>query len=137
MASDPSYELQIAIREMLLESDDVTAVVPVDHVIDATKRPELFPRINISVGQVTFDRFFCTAHADLHLWVREEGSETVAGLTNAVIDAVSIDPQIDGVLRLPNFVCHQLSVDSAKRIPDPDAEISHAVVSMTATVKAG
>jgi hypothetical protein len=137
MASDPSFELQIAIRELLLESDDVAAIVPAQHVIDATKRPELFPRINISVGQVTFDRFFCTAHADLHLWAREEGSETVAALSNAVIEAVSVDPQMDGILRLPSFVCHQLSVDSARRIPDPETEISHAVVSLTATLKAG
>lgn len=136
MAADPSFELQIAVRKLLVESDLVTAIVPAVSVLDATKRPELLPRINIGVGQTVFDRFFCRCYADLHLWVREEGSEIVARLIDAAIDAVSLDPQMDGVLRLPNFVCHEISVESARRLPDPDDEISHAVISLAAILKA-
>jgi hypothetical protein len=121
---------------MLLDSDGVMELVPADNVIDTTKRPDLFPRVNISMGQTVFERFFCTCHVDLHLWVREEGAVIAMRLTDSVIEAISIDAQIDGVLRLESFVCHDLSVEQARYVPDPDGSISHAVVSATAIVKA-
>lgn len=136
MASDPSLELQKAIRSLLLDSDDVTAFVQADHILDVTGRPERMPSIVIGEGQTVFQRFSSTAYADLHIWVAENGLQLSKLIADAVIDAISIDAQIDGVLRLEGFVCHDLSVERTRYLRDPHGPLSHAIVSVAAIMQA-
>jgi hypothetical protein len=136
VASDPSFELQKAIRSLLLDSDDVMALIPADHILDVTGRPERSPSIVLGEGQTVFQRFSSTAYADLHVWAQETGLETSKRIADAVIDAISIDAQIDGVLRLDGFVCHDLSVERTRYLRDPHGSYSHAIISAAAIMKA-
>lgn len=136
MANDPSLALQKAIGSLLLDSEDVLLLVPADHILDVTGRPEKDPAIVIGEGQTVFGRFSSTAYADLHVWVKENGLERSKLIVDAVIDAISIDAQIDGVLRLDGFVCHDLSVERTRYLRDPHGPFSHAIVSVAAIMKA-
>lgn len=136
MASDPSLALQKTIRSLLLDSEDVLSRVPADQILDVTGRPENDPAIIIGEGQTVFQRFSSTAYADLHVWVKENGLERSKLIADAVIDAISIDAQIDGVLRLDGFICHDLSVERTRYLRDPHGPFSHAVISVAAIMKA-
>lgn len=136
MANDPSLALQKGIRALLLQSDDVLSHVPADHILDVTGRPERLPSIVIGEGQTVFQRFSSMAYADLHVWFQESGLEQSKLIADAVIDAISIDAQIDGVLRLDGFVCHDLSVERTRYLRDPHGPFSHAIVSVAAIMKA-
>jgi hypothetical protein len=136
VASDPSLVLQKAIRTRLLASDDVMDLVPADNVLDVTGRPERMPCINIGEGQTVFRRFDATAYADIHVWAEENGLVTAKLIADAIVDAVSVDAQIDGVLHLDGFVCHDLSVDRTRYLRDPHGPFSHAVLSVAAIMQA-
>ena len=136
MASDPSLVLQKAIRARLLDSDDVMDLIPADNVLDVTGRPERMPCVNIGEGQTVFRRFASTTYAEVHVWVQEPGLVTAKLIANAIVDALSVDAQIDGVLRLDGFICHDLSVERTHYLRDPHGPFSHAVVSIAAIMVA-
>lgn len=54
--SDPSLALQKAVRERLVASAAVTALLPADSIFDRHARPERFPCIVLGEGQVLFAR---------------------------------------------------------------------------------
>lgn len=121
---------------MLLDSDDVMDLVPADHVIDVTGRPERMPCVNIGEGQTVFRRFDATTYADIHVWVQEPGLVTAKLIADAIVDTISVDAQINGVLHLDGFICHDLSVDRSHYLRDPHGPFSHAVLSVVAIMKA-
>lgn len=135
MPADPSLPLQKAIRALLLDSDDVTALVPADNVLDVSGRPERSPCVIIGEGQTVFRRFTATAYADLHVWVQEPGLTGCKAIADAIVDALSFDPQ-DGVLQLEGFVCHELSVNQTRFVRDPHGPYAHGIVSLAGIVKA-
>lgn len=111
-------------------------LVPADNVLDVTGRPERMPCINIGEGQTVFRRFDATAYGDIHIWAGENGLVTAKLIADAIVDAISVDAQIDGVLHLDGFVCHDLSVDRARYLRDPHGPFSHAVLSVAAIMQA-
>jgi hypothetical protein len=112
------------------------ALVPADHILDVTGRPERLPAVILGEGQTVFQRFSSTAYADLHVWVQENGLEKAKRIVDAVIDAISVNAQIDGVLRLDGFICHDLSVERTRYLRDPHGPYSHGIVSVAAIMKA-
>lgn len=133
---DPSLDLQKAIRARLSACADLIALVPSDNIVDANGRPERLPGINLGEGQTLYGRFSSTTHATLHIWVQEPGliaSKQIAGL---IVGALTVDAQIDGVLRLDHFVCHDLSVEQTHFMRDPHGSYSHGVVSVAGVMKA-
>src|ERR1700712_5438987 len=104
MPAEPSLELQKAIRARLLASADLMALIPADHVLDVTGRPERMPDVQIGEGQTVYRRFDCTSYATLHIWVQEPGLVIAKAIVGPILQALTVDAQRDGVLVLDNFI---------------------------------
>jgi hypothetical protein len=135
MTFEPSYDLQQAIYARLLASADLMALVPSDNVQDATARPELIPCINIGEGQTAYRRFDSTTYATLHVWFQEPGLVQAKAAVSAIVQALHVDAQIEGVLVTDNFTVHDMRVTDTRYLRDPHGSFSHAVVTVTAIVK--
>jgi hypothetical protein len=135
-AYEPSLDLQKAIRARLLASADLMALVPGDNIMDSAGRPERFPGINLGEGQTVYRRFDSTTHATLHIWVQETGLVTSKAIASAIVGALVVDAQIQGVLILDNFICHDLRVTQTQFLRDPHDSLSHCVVSVAGILKA-
>jgi hypothetical protein len=133
---EPSLDLQKAIRARLLASADLMALVPADNILDATGRPERNPCVNIGEGQTVYRRFDSTTYATLHVWVQEPGLIGAKAIASAIIPALRVDAQIDGVLALDNFVCHDLEVTETRFLRDPHGSYSHGVLTVAGIMKA-
>lgn len=136
MGFEPSLELQKAIRARLLASADLMEHVPADSVLDANGRPERVPCVNIGEGQTIYGRFSSTSHATLHIWVQEPGLTIAKQIASALVGALTVDAQIHGVLRLENFICHDLRVTQTRFMRDPHGSYSHGIVAVAAIMKA-
>jgi hypothetical protein len=135
-AFEPSLDLQKAIRARLLASADLMALLPADNVLDSTGRPELMPAVGIGEGQTVYRRFDSTTYATLHVWVQEPGLITSKQIASAIVAALKVDAQIEGVLTLDNFVCLDLSVTQTHFVRDPHGSYSHGIVTVAGIMKA-
>jgi len=133
---EPSLDLQKAIRERLLGNTELMALVLPDHVLDSAGRPEVMPCVIIGEGQTVYRRFDATAYATLHIWVQEPGLTTAKNIASAVIDALRVDAQIEGVLRLDNFTCRDLAVTQTQFMRDPHGPYSHGIVTVAGLMQA-
>jgi hypothetical protein len=133
---EPSLDLQKGIRARLLASADLMALVPADSVLDSTGRPELMPMVGIGEGQTVYRRFDSTTHATVHVWVQEPGLTTSKQIANAIVAALKVDAQIEGVLILDNFVCLDLQVTQTRFMRDPHGSYSHGIVTVAGIMKA-
>jgi hypothetical protein len=133
---DPSLELQKAIRARLLASADLMALVPADNILDVTGRPERDPCVIIGEGQTVFRRFDSTTNATLHIWVQEAGLTGAKAIASAIVPALRVDAQIEGVLILDSFICHDLAVTQTRFMRDPLGDYSHSVISVAGIMKA-
>lgn len=112
------------------------ALVPADHVIDLTGRPERMPEVQIGEGQTVYRRFDSTSYATLHVWVQEPGLIGAKAIVGAIVPALRIDAQITGVLALDLFICHDLAVTLTRFLRDPHGSYSHGVVTVAGIMKA-
>ena len=133
---EPSLDLQKGIRARLLASADLIALVPADNVLDSTGRPELMPAVGIGEGQTVYRRFNSTTYATLHVWVQEPGVTTSKQIASAIVAALTVDAQIEGVLTLDNFICHDLRVTGTRFIRDPHGSYSHGIVTVAGIMQA-
>src|SRR5258708_1493081 len=107
---EPSLDLQPVIRARLLASADLMALVPADNILDVTGRPERMPAVIIGEGQTVFSRFMSTAHLTIHIWFQEPGLVTAKSAASAIVQALHVDAQMEGVLILDNFTVHDMHV---------------------------
>jgi hypothetical protein len=143
-AFDSSLDLQKAIRARLLASAELMALIPpvqlngqsVDSITDATGRPERIPCVQIGEGQTVFRRFDSTSYATLHVWFQEPGLVQCKQAVSAIAEALRVDAQISGVLRLDNFVCHDLAVTQTRFMREPKGNYSHGIVTVAGIMKA-
>lgn len=133
---EPSLDLQKAIRALLLASADLMALIPADNVLDVTGRPERMPAVIIGEGQTVYRRFDATAHTTLHVWFSEPGLVKSKEAAGAIVPALRVDAQRDGVLALDHFTCHDMRVTDTRYLRDPHGSFSHAVMNVAAIVKA-
>jgi hypothetical protein len=131
---EPSLALQEALRDRLIGFDAVTGLVPADHIIDRSTRPELDREILIGDGQSVFgDRFSSfhdTAYADLHIWVKEDSLSVAKQIAGVVIDAIQSGP-----LAIDGYFVSGVAVTGSRYMRDPHGEYSHGIVSVRAIVK--
>lgn len=136
MASvDPSLALQALIRERLVQSADLTELVPPDNVLDVTGRPERMPAVIIGEGQTLYGDFSATTTAMLHVWLQESGLKAAKQAAGAIVEAVRVDAQRDGALRIPGFIVHDMAANRTHYMRDPHGPYSHAVISVSAIVQ--
>ena len=133
---EPSLDLQKAIRARLLASVGLSVLVPADNILDNTGRPERLPCVNIGEGQTVYRRFDSTTYATIHVWAQETGLTYSKAIVSAIVAALKVDAQVDGVLVLDNFICHDLRVTQTKFMRDPHGSYSHGVVTVAGIMKA-
>lgn len=134
--SDPSLAVQKAIRSRLIASSELMAMVQADHVMDANGRPEIMPAVYIGEGQTIFRRWDATTHATLHVWFQEPGLVQCKEAVSAIVAALRIDAQADGVLPIDGFTVHDMQATQTRYMRDPHGSFSHGVVNVAAIVSA-
>lgn len=123
-----------AVRERLVGSIAVTALVPAGSVLDINQRPAPTPSIIIGEGMVTegdrIDRRDQRVILDLHLWKKEKGLtgvKAIAGAIRSAINGARLSP-VDG------FHFADCRVTRARFLRDPDGETAHGIVTIEALV---
>lgn len=134
--SDPSLALQKAIRSRLIASPELMALVQAEHVLDANGRPEITPAVYLGEAQTTFRRWDATTYATLHVWFAEPGLVQCKEAVSAVVAALRIDAQVNGVLPIDDFTVHDMQATQTRYMRDPHGSFSHGVVTVAAIVKA-
>lgn len=94
------------------------------------------PAVFIGEGQTIFRRWDATAHATLHVWLPEPGLEQCKHAVSAIVAALRVDAQVDGVLHLDGWDCHDLMPTQTRFMRDVHTVASHGVVSVAAIMKA-
>jgi len=133
---EPSLDLQKAIRSRLLGNIELIALVLPEHILDSAGRPEVMPCVLIGEGQSVYRRFNSTTYATLHIWVQEPGLTTAKAIAGTIVEALRIDAQIEGVLRLDNFTCRDLAVTQTQFMRDPHGPYSHGIVTVAGLMQA-
>lgn len=132
----PELTLQKAVRERLISSAGVVALVPADNILDRNQRPNPDPSIILGEGQSVDDgdsisRTLTRIYMDLHLWKKELSTQGVKALAGAIRSTIN-----GGRLKLdPGFHCVDCRVSSMRFLRDPDGETSHGVVTVEAKVQ--
>lgn len=130
--SEPSLALQKAIRARLSATGAVTALVPAANVLDRSARPERFPAVIVGEGQSLFADHFETfhdrAHADLHVWTQEPGTEAAKTIVGAIRAAL-----LDGPMTADGYAVREMTM-TARYPRDPSGNYAHAVVGIDAAM---
>ncbi|MEH2517552.1 hypothetical protein V1279_003125 [Bradyrhizobium sp. AZCC 1610] len=136
MRHDPSLALQKAIRNRLVASPDVLALVPAGSILDTNGRPEVVPVILLGEGQTVPRRFYSTSYATIHVWIDEPGLVQAKQVGSAIVGALTFDAEVErAVLRIDGFDCHDLAVTNLQYMRDPHANYSHAIVTVAGIMK--
>lgn len=131
---EPSLALQKAIGVRLIADSAVTALVPIDAIIDRSGTPELERCIMIGDGQTVhadrYRRFYSESFADLHIWVKEPGLLIAKQIGSAIIKCLDDKPfAFDG------YACTGMILGGSRYMRDPHGVYSHGVVTIRAIVR--
>ncbi|MDF2810574.1 MAG: hypothetical protein K0S56_1605 [Microvirga sp.] len=130
---EPSYALQVAIRERLLASPELLALVPADFILSRHARPEGDAMVIIGTGNTLYAddyrSFADQAYLDVHVWTKEPDFRQSKAIAHLVREALRHTPWSAG----PSYMVHGASI-TARFLRDPDGEFSHAVVGVSATM---
>lgn len=129
--TEPSLDLQKAIRERLTSSSVVTSLVPASSILDRNGRPETFPCILIGEGHTIPDdglaRNRHQTFADLHLWKTEAGLVGVKQIAGAIRHALS-----DTILVTDHFYVADAYIEQSRFFRDPSGVHAHGVITVAA-----
>jgi hypothetical protein len=125
--------VQKAIRDRLVSTDAVTALVPASAILDRNSRPAPDPSIILGEDQEVDEgdiaRRNVRVYSTLHLWKRETGLTGVKAIAGAIRSAIAARfPQADG------FHFADSRVSSTRFLRDPDGETAHGVVTIETLV---
>jgi hypothetical protein len=113
---------------------EVTALVPADNVLDATNRPERFPRVNIGEGQTAFavpyTRFHDKATLDVHIWCEEPGLTAAKEIAGAIATAIR-----GHFPNTPDYRFFSVISTAARYMRDPSGRHSHGVLTIEALLQ--
>ena len=127
--------LQKSIRDRLVSSAAMTALVPAANILDRNARPAPDPAIVIGEGQSVDDgaiaRNRLRIYMDIHIWKREEGlagAKLIGSVARAVLN-----------MRRPvledGYHCGDCFVTASRYLRDPSGKFSHGVVTVDALVE--
>ncbi len=132
MTTEPSLAFQQAIRERLVTTPAVLALVSADRIIDGAARPENFPCIIIGDGQTVLEGHYpgwrnVTVYCDLHIWALEAGLAAVKTIGNEVWTAIGQTLDVPGYL-----LTDGVHTTGARYLRDPTEKHGHAILSVKA-----
>ena len=127
--------LQNAVRDRLVATPSLVALVPSDNIRERNHRPNPQPSIIIGEGQSadegdTLARTRLRIYLDLHVWVEEKSTAGAKAMVGEIRTALRSRLAPDG-----NFHVADCRVASARFLRDPDGLTSHAVVTVNAVVE--
>ncbi|WP_417278402.1 DUF3168 domain-containing protein [Celeribacter sp.] len=135
---DPVLGFQTAIRQTLIASPDVTALVEPKNIRAGGGRPDKLPSVLFSNAQTEYlgrtagsqraARVFLT----LHMWAQEDGADTARQIGAAVSDALEFGPLKNGEIFVDEW--HKPSVVWV-RDPQPNLTLTHGAMSLEAVIR--
>lgn len=131
--TEPSLALQTAIRDRLITTPAVAALVPAAHIRDGRVAPEQMPAILFGTPQTVLAGRTGAwrqvwVYLDLHVWALESGTETVRQIGNEIDRALIVPLDVPGFELIPgNF-----SVEGLRAFRDPDGKHGHGVMTVSA-----
>ena len=141
---DPARTLQFAIRDRLVNTAAVIALVPATSVLDLSSRPELFPSIIMGetqtmLGQDLLQRDVSRVFLNVHIWTREKGMNELHSIMSAIRRAMRTSRYFETydseTMDDPeNAICDAFIEDS-RTMRDPDGETAHGVITINALVQ--
>jgi len=133
VVTEPSLALQTLVRSRLITSAELVELVPADHVLDKSDRPEVFPAIILGEGQTLpgslIDRSDFEVVLDLHVWTQEPGLALAKRIAGEVRAALVVGPWAND-----GFHVADLRIASTRFLRDP-GPYGHGVVTLSALMK--
>lgn len=132
---EPTLALQTAIRTALVNTPDVVALVPADHIRAGSTRPEKTPCIIMSDGNTSLHGHDYTAqrtawvYLDLHIWTLDAGQDAVKKIAGTV--TATLDKSLD----FEGCDCDHFRVTASRFPRDPDPAYGHGVLSVEALIR--
>lgn len=133
---NPALAVQKAIRERLIATAAVTALVPAASILDTNQRPAPDPSIIIGEDQMVdpgmmLDRSVVRIHSTIHCWKTETGLAGAKAIGGAVWDAIaSARSTLDAGLK-----CVDCRPADMRFMRDPEGTMSHGVVTIETLVR--
>ena len=137
MIVEPSVEFQTSIRQRLIASPGVTALVSPDLIRAGSHRPDGRPCVILSgasteyLGRASGSQHVARVYLDLHVWAIEDGPDTAKAISWAVMQALI---GFEGTAEL-----HVDEFDQPRvmflRDPQPELTWTHGVLSLEAVIR--
>ncbi|MGV1918037.1 DUF3168 domain-containing protein [Rhizobium sp. 22-785-1] len=133
---EPTLALQTAIRARLIGKQDVTDLVPADHIRAGSTRPDQTPCIIMSDGNTALhghdysSQRTAWVYLDLHIWTLDAGQDAakqIAGVVSAALDKRN--------LPIEGGYCDHFKVTASRFPRDPKSEYGHGVLSIEALIR--
>ncbi|MCA0996307.1 DUF3168 domain-containing protein [Alloyangia pacifica] len=135
---DPVLAFQNAVRETLIGSPELLALVPAEHVRAAPVRPDRLPSVlfgeprceflGVASGSQRVAHVFLT----LHVWAQEDGQDTARQIAATVYQALEFGPSDTAELSVDEW--HRPSVVWL-RDPKPELALTHGAMALEAVVR--
>ncbi len=132
---EPVLALQTAVRTALINTPDVVALVPADHIRSGSTRPDKTPCIIMSDGNTSLHGHDYTSqrtawvYLDLHVWTLDAGQDAAKEIAGAV--AVALDKP----LTFEGCECDHFRVTGSRFPRDPDPAYGHGILSVEALIR--
>ncbi|MAZ83131.1 MAG: hypothetical protein CME90_05920 [Hoeflea sp.] len=134
--------VQTGLRGLLIASADVTDLVPADSILDRHQRPN--PSPVIVLGEALADwsdtdiaRRKVRVFADIHIWVREQSTETAKRISGAVALVLAAGGTKARIDLGEDWHCGDVFLASARHLRDAGGELSHGILSVQVLAKRG
>ncbi|MGP4690634.1 tail completion protein gp17 [Agrobacterium cavarae] len=133
---EPTLALQTAIRILLVGKQDVTKLVPADHIRSGSTRPDKKPCIIMSDGNTALhgqdysSQRTAWVYLDLHIWTLDAGQDAakkIAGVVTAALDKWN--------LAIEGGYCDHFKVTASRFPRDPNPAYGHGVLSVEALIR--
>lgn len=128
--SDASLAMQESVRERLVNASALTDRVPASNILDSHSRPEVLPCVIIGEGYTAFEDFHAIAFLDLHVWTKEEATVANKRIAGAIRDALKAGPWA-----IADHICHDMRMERARFMREPDEMLAHGVLTIRAIVQ--
>ncbi|ABA78512.1 DUF3168 domain-containing protein [Rhodobacter sphaeroides] len=133
---DPALALQTAVRAALLDTPEVLALVPADHVRTGPVRPDRMPCVILKADQVQYlgrasgNQHVARIYMTLDVWALEDAG-TARQIGTACMGALIDAPVIPGAF----VVEWQRPSILWLRDPQPERAYTHGVVQLEAVIQ--
>lgn len=135
---DPVLGFQTAIRQTLLASPDMTALVAPKNVRAGGGRPDNLPSVLFSnarteyLGRAAGSQRVARVFLTLHIWAQEDGADTARIIGAAVFDALEFGPKANGEIFVDEW--HKSNVVWV-RDPQPNLTLTHGAMNLEAVIR--